>query len=158
MKIIELRSDTVTKPTPAMWRAMAEAEVGDDQYGEDPTVRRLEEHAANLLGKEAAVYVASGTMGNLVAVLSHCGRGDEAILGDESHIFMYESCGAAALGGIPFSLRRTGRLGELDLDDVASAIRPVRAGYPRTGLVCIENTHNRCGGTVLPPSYPRELA
>src|ERR687894_883800 len=96
---IDLRSDTVTQPTPAMRRAMAEAEVGDDQYGEDPTVRRLEERAAELLGKEAAVYVASGTMGNLTALLSHCGRGDEAILGDEAHIFWYESGGASTLGG-----------------------------------------------------------
>lgn len=155
---IDLRSDTVTKPTPAMRQAMAAAEVGDDQYGEDPTVRRLEERAAELVGKEAAVYVASGTMGNLVSLLTHCGRGDEAILGDEAHIFWYESGGAAALGGIPFNLRRTGRFGTLDLDDVAAAIRPVRAGYPRTGVVCIENTHNRCGGVVLSPDYIRQLA
>lgn len=155
---IDLRSDTVTKPTPAMRRAMADAEVGDDQYGEDPTVRRLEERAAEILGKEAAVYVASGTMGNLIALLTHCGRGDEAIIGDESHIFWYESGGAAALGGIPFNLRPTERLGELDLADIARAIRPARAGYPRTGVVCVEDTHNRCGGTVLSLPYLRNLA
>ena len=155
---IDLRSDTVTRPTPAMRRAMAEAEVGDDQYGEDPTVARLEARFAELVGKEAAVFVASGTMGNLVALLAHCGRGDEAIIGDESHIFWYEGGGAAALGGIPFNLRPTGRLGELAPADVAASIRASRPGYPKTGVVCVENTHNRCGGTVLPPTYLRELA
>jgi threonine aldolase len=156
-EIVDLRSDTVTHPTPAMRRAMAEADVGDEQYGEDPTVRRLEERATKLVGKEAAVYVASGTMGNLTALLSHCGRGDEAILGDESHIFWFESGGAAALGGIPFNLRRTSRFGRLDLDDLRDAIRPIRSGYPRTGVVCIENTHNRCGGVVLDLEYLRDL-
>ena len=154
---IDLRSDTVTKPTPAMRRAMADAEVGDDQYGEDPTVRRLEERFAEIVGKEAAVFVASGTMGNLVALLSHCGRGDEALIGDESHVFWYESGGAAALGGIPYNLRRTTPNGELDLEDIAGAIRIKRAGYPRTGVVCVENTHNRCGGAVLSVDYLREL-
>jgi threonine aldolase len=155
--MIDLRSDTVTRPTPAMRQAMATAEVGDDQYGEDPTVAELERRAAELVGKEAAVYVASGTMGNLISVLSHCGRGDELVLGDECHIFWYESGGAATLGGIPFNLRPTTRFGRLDLDDVADAIRPERAGYPRTGAVCIENTHNRCGGAVLPLDYLTEL-
>ena len=155
--VIDLRSDTVTRPTAAMRQAMATAEVGDDQYGEDPTVAALEQRAAELVGKEAAIYVASGTMGNLVSVLSHCGRGDELVLGDECHIFWYESGGAAALGGIPFNLRPTTRFGRLDLDDVAAAIRPIRAGYPRTGAVCIENTHNRCGGAVLPLDYLADL-
>ncbi len=155
--MIDLRSDTVTRPTAAMRAAMANAEVGDDQYGEDPTVNQLEARAAQIVGKEAAVYVASGTMGNLVSVLSHCGRGDEAILGDECHIFWYESGGAAALGGIPFNLRPTSRFGRLDLDDLADVIRPVRPGYPRSGVVCIENTHNRCGGAVLPLDYLRDL-
>ncbi len=155
--IIDLRSDTVTRPTAAMRQAMATAEVGDDQYGEDPTVAELERRAAELVGKEAAIFVASGTMGNLVCALSHCGRGDELVLGDESHIFWFESGGAAALGGIPFNLRPTTRFGRLDLDDVAAAIRPIRAGYPRTGAVCIENTHNRCGGAVLPLDYLSDL-
>lgn len=155
---VDLRSDTVTRPTAAMRRAMAEADVGDDQYGEDPTVNRLETRAAELAGKEAAVYVSSGTMGNLVALLAHCGRGEEVILGDESHIFWYESGGAAALGGLPFNLRTTDRHGYLDLSDLASSIRPHRAGYPRTGVVCIENTHNRCGGVVLAPDYIEQLA
>lgn len=155
---IDLRSDTVTTPTPAMRRAMAEAEVGDDQYGEDPTVARLEARFADLVGKAAALFVPSGTMGNLVALLSHCDRSEEAILGDESHIFWYEGGGAAALGGIPFNLRPTDRSGGLDPDDVARAIRPVRPGYPRTGVVCLENTHNRCGGTVLAPETLRRVA
>lgn len=155
--LIDLRSDTVTKPTAAMRRAMAEAEVGDDQYGEDPTVARLERRAAELVGKEAAAYVPSGTMGNLAAVLAHCGRGDEAILGDESHIFWFESGGVATLGGIPFHLLRTDRWGRLPLEDVARAIRTKRAGYPRTGVICIENTHNRCNGVALPVSYLHDL-
>ena len=100
MHIIDLRSDTVTKPTPAMREAMATAEVGDDVFGEDPTVNRLEEMAAERLGKEAALFVASGTMGNLVCLLAHCGRGDEVILGDQAHIYFYEQGGMAALGGI----------------------------------------------------------
>src|SRR3712207_6048851 len=129
--MIDLRSDTVTRPTPAMREAMANAVVGDDQYGEDPTVRELEELAASMLGKEDALYVSSGTMGNLAALLAHCGRGDEIIIGDESHIFWYESGGAAALGGLPFNLLPNGRFGELDLERVSKAIRAIRPGYPR---------------------------
>jgi threonine aldolase len=109
---IDLRSDTVTRPTPAMRRAMFDAPVGDDVYGEDPTVAELEEMVAALLGKEAAVFVPSGTMGNLIAVLSHCGRGDEMILGDQSHIFLYEQGGSAAVGGVhprPLPTRPTAR-------------------------------------------------
>lgn len=156
-EVIDLRSDTVTTPTPEMREAMANAEVGDDQYGEDPTVARLEQRAAELVGKEAAAYVPSGTMGNLAAVLAHCGRGDEAILGDESHIFWFESGGVATLGGIPFHLLHTDRWGQLALEDVSRAIRTKRAGYPRTGVICIENTHNRCNGVALPVSYLRDL-
>ena len=155
---IDLRSDTVTQPTPAMRRAMAEAEVGDDQYGEDPTVRRLEERAAELLGKEAACFVASGTMGNLIAILTHCGRGDEVLLGDECHVFWFESGGAATLGGLPFNKLRTDRFGMLDPREVGDAIRPVRPGYQRTGVVCLENTHNRCGGAVLHPDQIKTIA
>ena len=157
MSLIDLRSDTVTHPTSAMREAMANAVVGDDQYGEDPTVRELELLAARLLGKEDAVYVASGTMGNLVALLAHCGRGDEVIMGDECHIFWYESGGAAALGGMPFNLLPNGPMGELDIERVRKAIRATRPGYPRTGAICIENTQNRCGGTVLPLDYLAEL-
>ena len=100
MRIVDLRSDTLTKPTPAMRRAMAEAEVGDDVFGEDPTINRLEEMAAERLGKEAALFVASGTMGNLVSLLAHCNRGDEIILGDNSHTFYSEQGGSAALAGM----------------------------------------------------------
>ncbi|MDQ3467569.1 MAG: aminotransferase class I/II-fold pyridoxal phosphate-dependent enzyme [Chloroflexota bacterium] len=157
-RLIDLRSDTVTRPTTAMRRAMADAEVGDDQYGEDPTVRRLEARFAELVGKEAAVFVASGTMGNLVALLSHCQRGDEAVLGNESHIFWYESGGAAALGGIAFNLLPNARTGEIDQTDILRAMRPIRLGYPKTGVLCLENTHNRCGGVVLSPESLRQMA
>ncbi len=156
--MIDLRSDTVTQPTDRMRQAMAEAVVGDDQYGEDPTVRELEQLSAQLLGKEDAVFVASGTMGNLVALLTHCGRGDEVILGDESHIFWYESGGAAALGGMPFALLPNGENGEMDLDRVEKAIRPKgRMGYPATGVICVENTQNRCGGAALSIEYLSNL-
>lgn len=155
--MIDLRSDTVTRPTDAMRQAMANAEVGDDQYGEDPTVTRLEQLAARMLGKEAAVFVASGTMGNLAALLAHCGRGDEIIMGDECHIFWYESGGAAALGGMPFSLVPNRASGELDLDVVRQRIRARRPGYPPTGVICVENTQNRCGGTVVPVEHLAEL-
>ncbi|MDQ3778955.1 MAG: aminotransferase class I/II-fold pyridoxal phosphate-dependent enzyme [Chloroflexota bacterium] len=157
-RLIDLRSDTVTRPTTAMRRAMADAEVGDDQYSEDPTVRWLEARFAELVGKEAAVFVASGTMGNLVALLSHCQRGDEAVLGNESHIFWYESGGAAALGGIAFNLLPNARTGELNQTDILRAMRPIRPGYPKTGLLCLENTHNRCGGVVLSPESLRQMA
>ncbi len=158
MVVLDLRSDTVPKPTPAMRDAMANADVGDDQYGEDPTVSELEQLAATMLGKEAALLVPSGTMGNLAALLTHCGRGDEVILGDESHIFWFESGGAAALGGMPFSLIPNRTNGELPLDRVERAIRPQpRLGYPRTGAIAIENTQNRCGGTVLDLAHLQEL-
>lgn len=137
---------------------MADAIVGDDQYGEDPTVRELEALAARLLGKDDAVFVASGTMGNLVALLTHCGRGDEVIMGDECHIFWYESGGAAALGGMPFNLIPNEKDGELNLDRIRAAIRITRPGYPRTGAITIENTQNRCGGTVLSLEYLSELS
>ncbi|HHW88714.1 MAG TPA: low-specificity L-threonine aldolase [Chloroflexi bacterium] len=150
---IDLRSDTVTKPTPAMRRAMAEAVVGDDVYGEDPTVRRLEEMVAARLGKEAALFVPSGTMGNLISVLSHCGRGDELILGDQSHIFHYEQGGSAAVGGVhprPLPNRPDGAL---DLNQIEDAIRSDNEHYPVTRLIALENTHNRCGGAVLTAEY-----
>lgn len=156
--MIDLRSDTVTTPTEAMRAAMASASVGDDQYGEDPTVGLLEERAAAVLGKEAALFVASGTMGNLASLLAHCGRGDEVILGDESHIFWYESGGAAALGGMPFNLIPNNQQGEIPLERVEAAIRPQpRLGYPRTGVIAIENTQNRCGGVVLDLAYLADL-
>jgi threonine aldolase len=150
---IDLRSDTVTKPTPAMLEAMATAPVGDDVYGEDPTVTRLEAIVAELAGKEAAVFVPSGTMGNLIAVLSHCGRGDEMILGDQSHIHFYEQGGTAALGGVHPRTLRNRADGTLDLREVEAAIRGDNEHFPVTRLVCLETTQNRCGGVVLPLDY-----
>ncbi len=152
-KVIDLRSDTVTKPTAAMRKAMAEAEVGDDVFGEDPTVNRLEAMTAEMLGKEAAVFVSSGTMGNLTAVLSHCGRGDEMILGDRSHIFLSEQGGSAALGGVHTRQLPNQPDGTLDLASVEASIRSDNEHYPVTRLIALENTHNSCGGRVLPVAY-----
>ncbi|MGC9356283.1 MAG: low-specificity L-threonine aldolase [Anaerolineae bacterium] len=157
-KTVDLRSDTVTRPTPAMREAMARAEVGDDVYGEDPTINRLEALAAARLGKEAALFVPSGTMGNLAALLAHCGRGDEVILGHLSHTFLYEQGGMAALGGImPHTLPNQPD-GTLRLEDIESAIRPDDAHFPRTRLVCLENTHNTCYGTPLTVEYIKQVA
>ena len=152
-KAIDLRSDTVTHPTEDMRKAMASAPVGDDVYGEDPTVNRLEALTADLLGKEAALFVSSGTMGNLSSVLSHCGRGDEMILGDQAHIYTSEQGGAAALGGVHPRPLPTSHDGTLDLDLVVASIRPDNEHYPRTRLLAIENTHNRSGGRCLPVEY-----
>jgi threonine aldolase len=132
---------------------MESADVGDDVYGEDPSVNKLEAMVAEMLGKEAAVFVASGTMGNLISVLSHCGRGDEMILGDYAHIFRSEQGGAAALGGVQPHTVRNQPDGTLDLNEVAAAIRPNDPHYPVTRLICLENTQNFCGGRVLPVSY-----
>jgi threonine aldolase len=153
MNIIDLRSDTVTKPTPAMRQAMYDAEVGDDVLGDDPTVQRLEELAAGRLGKEAALFVPSGTMGNLVSLLVHCGRGDEVILGDQAHTYVYEAGGSSAVGGIhprPLPNQPDGRI---DLALITASIRPDDIHAPRTKLITLENTHNRCGGAVLPVAY-----
>lgn len=157
MRLVDLRSDTVTVPTPEMRAAMQRAEVGDDGYGEDPTVNRLEAMAAERMGKEAAVFVASGTMANVAAVLAHCGRGDEVILGDESHIFWYENGGPAALGGVHVRTVANAADGTLPLDGLEAAIRPENSKFPRTKLICLENTHNRCSGRVLTVSYSREV-
>ena len=154
---IDLRSDTVTHPTATMRRAMAAAEVGDDQYGEDPTVARLEERAAELFGMEAALLVSSGTMGNLVALLTHCGRGEEVILGDQSHIVWYENSGAAVLGGIVYQQVPTAASGELAHDTLAGMVRTRSEFNAPTRLIAIENTHNRRGGTVLSLDYLRGL-
>ncbi len=153
MREVDLRSDTVTLPTPAMRRAMYEAELGDDVFGEDPTVNRLEAMSAERMGKEAAMFVASGTMGNLTALLTHCQRGHEAIMGDKAHTFLFEAGGSAVLGGIhPHTLPNQPD-GTLRLEDIKAAIRPENPHHPRTRLVCLENTHNRCGGVVLTPEY-----
>ncbi|MEJ8546037.1 low-specificity L-threonine aldolase [Brevibacillus borstelensis] len=148
--VIDLRSDTVTKPTEAMLRAMYEAEVGDDVYGEDPTVNRLERIAAEILGKEDALFVTSGTQGNQVAVLTHCVNGDEVILEADSHLFYYEGGAMAALAGVQ-TRTIVGERGALHPKDVEKAIRGVNIHFPRTRLICIENTHNRAGGAVIRP-------
>jgi threonine aldolase len=153
---IELRSDTFTKPTPAMRKAMAEAEVGDDQYGEDPTVNRLEKRSAELMGKEAAVYVPSGMMGNLCGVLSQTQRGDEVILGDLAHIVQNEMGASFVVGGIVPRLVPN-RDGLPSLEDLATATRP-QGMYPRTSLVCLENSHNNCGGAVLTAPQTKSVA
>ncbi|MFC1515295.1 low-specificity L-threonine aldolase [Thermodesulfobacteriota bacterium] len=153
MHIVDLRSDTVTQPTPAMRKAMADASVGDDVFGEDPTVNRLEEMAAERLGKAAALFVASGTMANLVGQLTHCGRGDEIILGDQSHAFFYEQGGSAALGGIHPRTVPNQPDGRLVIKDVESAIRADNVHFPRTRLIILENTHNRCDGNPLDTAY-----
>jgi threonine aldolase len=147
-KAIDLRSDTFTLPTPEMRRAMAEAEVGDDVFGEDPTVNRLEALAAETLGKEAALLTASGTMSNLVALLSHTQRGDEVLLGSEAHILHYEAIGGAALGGLELRPLPNDSRGCIDPADIEQAVRSSDVHEPHTGLLCLENTHNRCGGTV----------
>lgn len=158
MKIIDLRSDTVTQPTPAMREAMYRAEVGDDVFGEDPTVNRLEEMAAERLGKEAALFVASGTMGNLVALLTHCGRGDEVIVGNRSHTYLFEQGGMAALGGITPRPIPNQPDGTLRLEDVEGAIRGDNVHFPRTRLLCLENTHNVCNGAPLTVEYTAQVA
>ncbi len=149
MRPIDLRSDTVTQPTPAMREAIYRADVGDDVYGEDPTINRLEAMAADRLGKEAAVLVASGTMGNLVSLLTHAGRGDEAIVGDKSHTLINEVAGAAALGSIQLRAVHNDARGRMDPDEVRATIRGENLHFPRTVLIALENTHNRCNGAAL---------
>jgi len=158
MSFIDLRSDTVTKPTPAMWKAMASAELGDDVYGEDPTINRLQEMAAEMLGQEAGLFVASGTMGNLIAVLAHCGRGDEVIMGDKAHTFIYEVGGVAALGGVHTHTIPNQEDGTLRIEDIRAAIRSDNVHFPATKLVILENTQNRCGGIALPVAYSQQVA
>jgi threonine aldolase len=158
MSFIDLRSDTVTLPSPAMRDAIATAGLGDDVYGEDPSVNQLEKLAAERVGKEDALLVSSGTMGNLIALLAHCGRGQHAVLGNQSHIYRYEAGGGSTLGGIVYMPVTTFADGRLDLDEVRETL-PHTTDPHRSlpGVVCIENTHNRCGGTVLPLDYLQEL-
>lgn len=158
MKVIDLRSDTVTQPTPAMREAMANAPVGDDVYGEDPTVNELQAAAAEMFGKEAALFVVSGTMGNLASVLTHCGRGDEMILGKQSHIFRYEVGGAAAYGGVQPNTLTVQRDGTMDLDELRDAIRTDNAHFPTTRLICLENTHGGASGAPVPKTYISQVA
>jgi threonine aldolase len=157
MEPIDLRSDTVTKPTPEMREAMAEAEVGDDVFRDDPTVIRLEELAASMVGKEAALFVPSGTMGNLIALLVHCQRGEEAIVGSLSHIYLNEAGGMAALGGIqPWPVQNRND-GTLAIDDILASVRTEDVHHPITRLICLENTQNICGGIPLTPDYTRQV-
>ena len=157
MRIVDLRSDTMTQPTDAMRQAMATAKVGDDVFGEDPTINRLEEMAAERLGKEAALYVASGTMGNLVSLLAHCNRGDEIILGDNSHTFYSEQGGSAAIAGIHPRTLPNQPDGKLALKNIEAAIRPDDIHHPRSHLIVLENTHNRKNGSPLDASYMRSV-
>ncbi|SEB84821.1 low-specificity L-threonine aldolase [Paenibacillus sp. GP183] len=156
MKIIDLRSDTVTKPTQEMLEEMIHAEVGDDVYGEDPTVNQLETLAARMLGKESALFVTSGTQGNQLAVLSHTQRGDEVIVERSSHIYYFEVGGMSALSGVqPAPI--AGIKGMMDIDEIEKTIRVENIHYPRTGLICLENTHNRGGGTVISLDYTKKV-
>jgi threonine aldolase len=149
MDFIDLRSDTVTKPTPAMRKAMAEAEVGDDVFGEDPTVNALQEKVARILGKESAIFVPSGTMANQLAIKSHTQPGDEVIIEATSHPYNFEGGAAAALSGIQFYCLK-GVRGILDVSQIEEAIRSEDHHFPVTRLICLENTHNRGGGSVYP--------
>lgn len=158
MNTIDLRSDTLTQPTKNMRKAMTEAEVGDDVFGEDPTVNHLEKIAADRMGKESAVFVPSGTMGNLISMLSHCNRGDEIILGDQSHIFLNEVGGIAALGGIHPHIIPNEPDGTLNLDTVEKKIRTSDLHYPPTRLIALENTHNYCMGSPIGPEYIQQAS
>ena len=155
MKVLDLRSDTVTRPTEAMRRAMAEAELGDDVYGEDPTVNRLQALAAERLGKPAALFVPSGTMGNQVCLRSLTRHGDAVMAGEGAHILLYEQGGAAALAGL--QIQTIGSGGLFDADDVAAAIHPDEQHHSRSTLVAVENTHNTAGGRIFPLEAVRAI-
>ncbi len=155
---IDLRSDTVTQPTPAMREAMARAQVGDDVFGEDPTVNQLEAMAAAMFDKEAGLFVSSGTQGNLVSLLAHCQRGDEVIMGHNSHTYNYEQVGSAVLGGIAPRIVPNQPDGTLRLEDIEAAIMLDNVHFGITRLISLENTHNRCGGAFLTPEYTDAVA
>src|SRR5688572_18315403 len=149
-EIVDLRSDTVTRPSPGMKKAMLDAELGDDVFGDDPTVNRLQAHAAEMLGMEAALFFPSGTQSNLAALMSHCQRGDEAIVGSDAHSYRYEAGGLAVLGSIQPQVVRNQADGTLDLAEVEAAIKPDDPHFARTRLLALENT---ISGKVLPRSY-----
>ena len=157
LNFVDLRSDTVSKPTPEMREAMAEAEVGDDVYMDDPTVNALQEKAASMLGKEDSLFVPSGTMGNLLALLVHCQRGDEAIVGEKSHIYMNEAGGMSALGGIHPHPVKNQADGTLALEDIRASIQSEDVHHTITRLICIENTQNVCGGIPLTAEYTAQV-
>ena len=152
---IDLKSDTVTRPSERMREIMSNAEVGDDVYGEDPSVNSLQEKAAAILGMEAAIFLPSGTMGNLVAILAHCGRGEGAIIGKNSHIYINEGGGLAALGGV-VPLTADDSSGLIPPSEIEENCRPVNVHFAPAKLLCIENTHNRCGGLALSPEQMKE--
>ena len=154
---IDLRSDTVTLPTPAMRQAMAQAEVGDDVFGEDPTVRRLEERVAEILGKEAALFVPSGTMSNQLALRCHTEPGDEVLLEANAHIYYYEAGGPAALSGVMCRCLSSQR-GLFTAEEVEAVLRPSNVHFAPTRLICLENTHNRGGGSVWPVAQMAQVA
>jgi threonine aldolase len=157
MNIIDLRSDTFTQPTDEMREAMKNAAVGDDVFDEDPTINELQDTAAKKLGKESSLFLPSGTMGNLVSVLTHCGRGDEIILGDRSHIFLNEVGGISALGGVHPCILPNKDNGAIPLEKLKLAIRRANIHYPSTRLICLENTHNFCYGTPIGIDYMAEV-
>lgn len=154
--MIDLRSDTITKPSQLMRDVMAKASVGDDVYREDPTINELEQYAAQLVGKEAAIFVTSGTQGNQAAILTHCHSGQEAIMDEDAHVFVYEGAAISAFAGVQ-SKTLPHKLGQMLLEDIEGAIRADDVHYPETGLIWLENTHNRSGGSVLPINYLQEV-
>lgn len=159
VRIVDFRSDTVSVPTANMRKAIYEAVVGDDVYGEDPTVNLLERRSAELFGKEAALFVPSGTMGNLLAVMVHCNRrGSEAIVGDLAHVFLYEQGGSAQLAGVSLNTIKNQPDGTFSLDELRSKFRGFDVHEPKTELVLVENTHNMCGGKVIPLQWMADLA
>ena len=158
MEKIDFRSDTVTQPTPAMREAMASAPVGDDVFCEDPTINRLQQLAAKKTGKEAALFIPSGTMGNLIAVLTHCQRGEEAMMGTLGHTFLHEAGGISALGGVFAHTLPNQADGTLSLNDIAEGIRSSDIHEPPTRLLILENTQNRCGGIPLTREYTDQTA
>jgi threonine aldolase len=157
-KIIDLRSDTITLPSDEMRKAIANAELGDDVFQEDPTINQLESKSAELFGKEAAIFVPSGTMGNLASILAHCDRGTEIILGDKSHTFLYEGGGISAFGGIHSRQLSNQDDGTLDVEKIKSAIRTENDHFPKTSAISLENTHNMCFGTPLSVEYINSVA
>ena len=156
--MIDLRSDTVTLPTEEMRNAMATAVVGDDVMGEDPTVNQLEKMAADLAGMEASLFVASGTMGNLVSVLAHCDRGDEVVLGDKSHLYRGEAGGISVLGSVSFKPLQNQEDGTIDINQLFESISPDDFHFSKTKVIALENTQNHCGGAVLLPEYVEKVS
>ena len=156
-EIIDLRSDTVTLPTEEMLEAIRHAKLGDDVFGEDPTVNKLQEMAANRMGKEAALLVPSGTQANLISVMSNTKRGELVFLESQSHIYWYEAGGVSAIAGLlPWPIKS--ETGAIDPDELEAAIRPPNVHFPEPTLLCVENTHNRHGGTIIHPNHIKKLS